>query len=128
MHRIYSRTRILYVRKDFSRYAFDNEIYGKLDQTMSRPIITSSKEYGLSRVTTKFLNRSNNDFNSDKETKFVDRYFNIPTSILNEYYSITNDASEYVANYYDSSLTTTQNQTMKNNLDALYNYLIQQNF
>jgi hypothetical protein len=107
----------LEMMKDFSKYVFDTDIYGQLDRSYVGQSISYAGENGFAKVVTKFLNRQKVEVNGDKETKFVDRYFNITNEYLNNYYSKTNDAMDYISSVDDA--------TMRNNLDALYKYLIQ---
>lgn len=106
--------------KDFSRYVFDAEIEGHLNAENIGTALTYAGENGFFKVLTKFKDRQTVDKNSSYETKFVDRYFDITEDILNGYYQTTTDASQYVAGIED--------ETMKNNVDALYNYLMQTSF
>ena len=83
-------------------------------------VTTNTQANGYFAVVEKFKNRQTVDKNSDKEVKFFDRYFDITDNYLNEFFAHSLNEANYVNSVEDVS--------MKNNLDALYNYLLQHSF
>ncbi len=106
--------------KDYSKYVFDNEIDGKINNQNPGPVLSSTQANGFSNVINKFIDRQKVNKNGDIEVKFVDRYFDISQEYLTEFYTHTYDANLYIESI--------ESETMKYNLDALYNYLCQDSF
>ncbi len=106
--------------KDYSKYVFDNEINGKINADNLGDTLSSPQQNGFLKVYDKFMNRQKFSVNGDKETKLFDRYSSITNEYLTEFYNHVFDQQGYIESVEDMS--------MKNNLDALYNYIMQSSF
>ena len=106
--------------KDYSKYVFDNEINGKINADNLGDTLSSPQQNGFLKVYEKFMNRQKFSVNGDKETKLFDRYSSITNEYLTEFYNHVFDQQGYIESVEDMS--------MKNNLDALYNYIMQSSF
>ena len=106
--------------KDYSKYVFDNEINGKINADNLGDTLSSPQQNGFLKVYEKFMNRQKFSVNGDKETKLFDRYSSITNEYLTEFYNHVFDQQGYIDSVEDMS--------MKNNLDALYNYIMQSSF
>lgn len=106
--------------KDYSKYVFDNEINGKINADNLGNALSSPQQNGFLKVYDKFMNRQKFSVNGDKETKLFDRYSSITNEYLTEFYNHVFDQQGYIA--------SVENESMKYNLDALYNYIMQSSF
>lgn len=114
--------------RDYCKAVFDNEIFDKYNDESAVDMITSGSDSSFSKVVYKFNNKSVDNKNSDIETKFVERYMTINKQTLKEFYCAMQEGSRTGKQDYINSITgenPTEVTTIKESLQALFDYMIQ---
>lgn len=110
----------LEIVKEYAKYVFEQEIYGKYNESSGGALITSTNSTSFSSVLEKFNQRQVANRNSREETRLFLRYSVIEKADLYNYFSHISDKAEYI--------NSIENQTKKQAMEFLHNYLLQDKF